>query len=77
MSELTCLGAFLDRKMVGHCVFDVQTGDLTQIAVRRDYRRKGIGSRLLQEAAGQMKTDFIKVLNIDSETPTMPDFSSK
>lgn len=74
MSELTCLGAFLDRKMVGHCVFDVQTGDLTQIAVRRDYRRKGIGSRLLQEAAGQMKTDFIKVLNIDSETPTMPAF---
>lgn len=74
ISELTCLGAFLAGKMVGHCVFDVQTGDLTQIAVRCDYRRKGIGSQLLQEAVRRMKTGFIKVLNIDSETPAMPAF---
>lgn len=74
MSELICLGAFLDGKMVGHCVFDVHTGDLSQIAIRKEYRRKGIGSRLLQEATGRMKTDFIKVLNIDSETSTLPAF---
>lgn len=74
ISELTCLGAFLDGKMVGHCVFDVQTGDLTQIAVRCNCRRKGIGSRLLHEAAGRIKTDFIKVLNISSDNPTMSVF---
>lgn len=74
ISELTCLGAFLDGKMVGHCVFDVHTGDLSQIAVGKEYRRKGIGSRLLQEASRQMKTDFIKVLNVDSETSAMPAF---
>ena len=28
ISELTCLGAFINDKMVGHCVFDVHTGDL-------------------------------------------------
>ena len=74
ISELTCLGAFLDAKLVGYCVFDVHTGDLSQIAVQNEHRRKGIGSRLLQEASRQMKTNFIKVLNVDSETSAMPAF---
>ncbi len=73
-SDLTCIGAFLDGNMVGHCVFDVHTGDLTQIAVQNEYRRNGIASRLLQEAVGRMKTDFVKVLNIASDNRTMPAF---
>lgn len=74
VSELVCLAAFLDGKVVGHCVFDVHTGDLSLIAVQQEYRQKGIGSRLLQEAAGQMKTDFIKVLNVCSEDQGMSAF---
>lgn len=74
ISELTCLGAFLNGKMAGYCVFDIGTGDLTQIAVLSEYRRKGIASRLLQEAITSMKTDFIKILNISSDNPTMPVF---
>lgn len=74
ISDLMCLGAFLNGKMVGHCVFDVYTGDLTQIAVQSEYRRKGVASRLLQEAIVRLKTDFIKVLNISSDNFTMPAF---
>ena len=74
ISELTCIGAFLDEKMVGHCVFDAHTEDLTQLAVSNAYRRKGIASRLLQEAIAGLKTDFIKILNIYSENQTMPAF---
>lgn len=74
ISELTCLGAFLDEKMVGNCVFDIHTGDLTQIAVLSEYRRKGIASRLLQEVIARLKTDFIKVLNISSDSPAMSVF---
>lgn len=74
VAGLTCLGAVLDGKMVGYCIFDEHTGDLSQIAVLNEYRRKGIGSRLLQEASRQMKTNFIKVLNVDSETSAMPAF---
>lgn len=73
-SGLVCLGAFLAREMVGHCVFDVHTGDLAQIAVQGECRRKGIASRLLQEATARMKTDFIKILNIESGDRTMPAF---
>jgi len=71
---LTCIGAFLDEKMVGYCVFDAHTEDLTQLAVSNAYRRKGIASRLLQEAIAGLKTDFIKILNIYSENQTMPAF---
>lgn len=74
ISDLMCFGAFLDGKMVGHCVFDVHTGDLAQIAVQGEYRRKGIASRLLWEATGCMKTDFIKVLNICSDNQAMSAF---
>ena len=73
-SDLTSLGAFLDGKMAGHCVFDAHTGDLTQIAVLSEYRRRGIASRLLKEAVGRMQTDFIKVLNISSDNRTMSAF---
>jgi len=73
-SNLVCIGAFLAGKMVGYCVFDVHTGDLTQIAVQSEYRREGIASRLLQEATVRMKTDFIKVLNVDSGNRTLPAF---
>lgn len=74
ISELTCLGAFLNGKMVGYCVFDVHTGDLSQMAVQSEYRRKGIASRLLQETLVRLETDFVKVLNICSDNPTMPTF---
>ena len=74
ISDLMCFGAFLNGMMVGHCVFDVHTGDLTQIAVQDEYRRKGIASRLLKEAIVRMKTDFIKVLNISSDNRATPAF---
>lgn len=73
-SNLICLGAFLAGKMVGYCVCDVRTGDLAQIAVQCEYRRKGIASRLLQEATARMETGFIKILNINSRYPTLSAF---
>lgn len=73
-SELTFLGAIIEGKTVGYCVFDANTGDLSQIAVEREYRRRGIASRLLHEAIARMKTDFIKVLNVSSDNLTLPAF---
>ena len=63
----------MGKRFLGE-VFDIHTGDLTQIVVLSEYRRKGIASRLLQEVIARLKTDFIKVLNISSDNPTMPVF---
>lgn len=73
-SGLKCLGAFHNGHMAGYCVFDIESGDLTQIAVDRRHRRKGIASRLLVEAAARMKTGNIKILNVDASDIHMPAF---
>lgn len=75
-SQLTLLGATVDGQPAGHCVFDPATGDLTQIAVAPRYRRRGIATHMLRQACEQMTTDFIKVLNIDTDSPTLPSFLS-
>lgn len=76
-SGLTCLGAFAGNTITGYCVFDRLTGDITSIAVTPAYRRKGIASRLLHEACLLMKTDCIKILNIDVEDRVLHAFLKK
>lgn len=73
-AELKFLGATIGEMLVGYCVFDPATGDLSQIAVRDEYRRRGIASILLQEAIRCIKTDFVKVLNISADNQVMPAF---
>ncbi len=71
---LTCIGAFNSDRLVGYCVFDQTTGDLTQIAIDREFRRKGTASILLHKVSMKMTTDFIKILNIPTDDSTLHDF---
>ena len=73
-SDLTCIGAFDSCKLVGFCVFDRKSGDLTQIAVKEEYRRQGVASQLLCEVIRQMCTDFVKVINVPSDNLSLPAF---
>lgn len=72
--DLICLGAYISGRFVGYCVLDPLTGDISQIAVDRDHRRKGIATMLLGEAIGLMRTDRIKVLNVSSADEAMKAF---
>ena len=73
-SGLTCIGAFAMDELAGFTVFDHKSGDLTQIAVKNEYRRQGIASRLLSEAVKQICTDFVKVINVPSDNLSLPAF---
>ena len=73
-ASLVCLGAMVKDKLIGYCVVDPSTGDLTQLAVDPLFRRKGVGSCLLREAIGLLKTPTIKVLNVASDCLTLPTF---
>ena len=64
--DFIALGAFIEKKLVGYCVFEPVSGDITQIAVDKPYRRKGIASALLNEIAQFNKNDSIKVVNTDT-----------
>lgn len=64
--SFVCLGAFSDGRCVGFGVCEPSTGDITVLAVDQDFRRRGIGSRLLFEMKQLNQSDIIKVVNIDN-----------
>lgn len=59
------LGAFDDKKLVGYCVFEPASGDITQIGVDKPYRRKGIASLLLHKMLEWNKCNSVKAINTD------------
>lgn len=72
--DFVCLGAFTEQKLIGYCVFEPVSGDITQIAVDRQYRRKGVASLLLEEIIGMNKNDSIKVVNTDTSCNSIVNF---
>ena len=56
------MGAYVDGNCVGYGVVFRPSGNLMQLAVAREYRRKGIGSRILAALA---PNEALKVNNID------------
>lgn len=73
-SDLISLGAYMAGELVAYCVFDPVTGDLSQMAVAREHRRKGIASRLFREMMGRTKSDIVKVLNVSADNRSLPAF---
>jgi len=67
-------GAFSKNKLVGYCIFEPVSGDITQISVHKDYRRKGIGSILLKNALGDNRNSIIKVINCDITCDSLTEF---
>jgi len=63
--DFVSLGIFDNKKLVGYCIFEPTSGDVTQIAVDKQYRRKGIGSLLLREILKLNKNDNIRIINTD------------
>lgn len=64
-NDFVSLGAFIENKLAGYCVFEPVSGDITQIAVDKQCRRKGIASLLLREMTGLNKNQAVKVINTD------------
>lgn len=69
-----CLGAFADGNLAGYCVFEPDSGDITQIAVAKPFRRKRIASLLLHEASKHNKAAKTKLLNADVSCNSIVDF---
>ncbi|MCD8102491.1 MAG: GNAT family N-acetyltransferase [Alistipes sp.] len=60
------LGAFRGEVLAGYCIFEPATGDITQLAVDRRYRRQGAGSLMLAEIMRLNSCDGIKVINTET-----------
>lgn len=66
--------SFADKKLIGYCVFEPDSGDITQIAVDKANRRNGIASLLLHEVGKLNKNTKTKLINIDITCSSMVDF---
>lgn len=68
------LGVFADKKLKGYCIFEPNSGDITQIAVEKEHRRKGIASLLLHEVGKLNKKQMTKLVNADTACSSIIEF---
>ncbi len=72
--NFVCPGVFAGEKLIGYGVFEPASGDITQIAVDKQYRRQGIGSLLLNEMLKAKQHDSIKIVNTDINCESITSF---
>ena len=75
--DVSCLTAIHQGEVIGYCIFDPVSSDLSCLAVKREFRRQGIGSVLLMFMAHSVETDFVKCLNVDSSCSETSSFLEK
>ena len=67
----------IEETIVGYGIIDKVTGDIPQIAVSKQYRRKGIGTSIIAELLKSTKAQNISVINVDEQCTSMRDFLLK
>ncbi|MDR0232412.1 MAG: GNAT family N-acetyltransferase [Dysgonamonadaceae bacterium] len=72
--DFVSLGAFIGEQLIGYCVFEPTSGDITQIAVDKQNRGKGIATLLFNKIIKLNKNDAIKVVNTDISCDSITHF---
>jgi len=67
-------GSFRGDLIVGYCIFEPLSGDITQIAVSKEHRRKGIANDLLEEALKSNQLDSVKAINAEAAASSFTHF---
>lgn len=68
------IGFFVEGNLMGYGVFEPASGDVTQLAVDKRYRRWGIGSLLLQKMLEANEGTSVKIINTDTSCDSVTDF---
>lgn len=63
-----------DDTIVGYGIIDKKTGDIPQIAVNKNYRRKGIARSIVTELLKNTESFRVGVLNVDDESKSTKEF---
>jgi len=72
--DFKAIGMFNDHKPLGYCILETISGDITQIAVDRKYRRKGIGTQLIKEILKYNLHDSVKIINTEVDCESITGF---
>lgn len=68
--------AFLQGQLVGYIIMQHRIGRISQLAVRKEFRRQGIGTALLRYATAQSKAPHLTVVNINEDHSDIVNFLS-
>ncbi len=63
-----------DDTIVGYGIIDKKTGDIPQIAVNKNYRRKGIATSIVTDLLKNTEAYKVGVLNVDDQSKSTKDF---
>lgn len=72
--DLVRYGLFVDGEPAGYVIFDPRSGDLTQLAVRPELRRKGFGSLLLRRMLAENRSAVVRAINVEKGCDSLMDF---
>ena len=72
--DFRIIGTFDNKRLIAYCTFEPKSGDISQIAVDRNYRRKGIATELLKSIMKLNRHHSIKVINIDLNCSSLKGF---
>lgn len=73
-SGFVYLGAFGNNELIGYAVFEPLSGDIAQLAVKPEERRKGAASLLLSKIIELNLSNILKILNIDTTCHSLSAF---
>lgn len=63
--DFLILGAYKEKELLGYCIFEPGSGDITQLAVDKRYRRKGLASLLLRTVFQSNNFKSVKAINYE------------
>lgn len=66
LNDFIILGAYKTEQLVGYGIVEPASGDITQLAVQKEYRRQGIASSIFKQLVAKNKADIVKVINVES-----------
>jgi len=75
-STLVLLGAFLNNQMIGYLIYNPATKRLPQIAIHKEFRRKGVATSLIQYLTVNFDPSLV-VINVDKRDQPIDNFFKK
>lgn len=74
VDDFISFGTFKEKELVGFCIFEPGSGDITLIAVDKAHRRKGIATNLLNKVAQENRHDSMKLINSERDCESITKF---
>lgn len=72
--DFSIIGIYCKNQLTGYGIVEPASGDVTQLAVHPEYRRKGLGTAILGELIKMNRHTGLKAINADTECTAIESF---